>query len=88
MTNAQLSETSGASLDALVTATRKTMPPGTPDHFNLVSRVDVRDDLPQVSVPTLVVELPGAGHILSEPDRATWLRHVRKFLTTVEPHPA
>ncbi|MFI2188720.1 alpha/beta fold hydrolase [Streptomyces sioyaensis] len=114
MTNEQLSKISGASLDALVTATRATMPPGTPDHFNLVSRVDVRDDLPQVSVPTLVVaatgdrlvlpdshrsladgipratlvELPGAAHILSEADRATWPRHVRKFFAVVEPRSA
>ncbi|MFJ2557062.1 MULTISPECIES: alpha/beta fold hydrolase [unclassified Streptomyces] len=114
MTDAQLSEIPDAELDALVTATRTTMPPGTPDHFHLVSRVDVRDDLPRISVPALVVtptgdrlvlpdshralatgipgatliELPGAAHILSQPDRATWLRHVREFLAGVESHSA
>ena len=84
------------------------------DHFDLVSRVDVRDDLARVTVPTLVVaptgdrlvmpesshllaagipgaklvELPGAAHVLDEPDRATWLRLVREFLATIAPLPA
>lgn len=70
MTNTQLSETSGAKLDALVTATRTTMPPGTPDHFDLASRVDVRDDLPQVSVPTLVVAATGDRLVLPDSHRS------------------
>ncbi|GAB3693813.1 hypothetical protein GCM10027597_51980 [Saccharopolyspora tripterygii] len=111
MTDAQLSEISAADLEAAVTRTLATMPPGTPDHFDLCSHVDVREDLARVNVPTLVfaatgdrlvlpdsqrrlaagisgsklVELPGAAHILNEPDRATWLGHVREFLDSVIP---
>ncbi|MEO3872232.1 alpha/beta fold hydrolase [Nonomuraea sp. B12E4] len=111
---ARLAEISPAELDALVAQTQEAMPPGTVDHFDLASRVDVRDDLARVAVPTLVfaptgdrlvlpdgshrlaagipgaklVELPGAAHILEEPDRATWLRIVREFLATVPAPPA
>ncbi|MFI7276303.1 alpha/beta fold hydrolase [Streptomyces sp. NPDC049879] len=31
-----------------------------------------------------LVELPGAAHVLGEADRATWLTHVRRFLTETE----
>ncbi|SEE17544.1 hypothetical protein SAMN05428945_6651 [Streptomyces sp. 2224.1] len=30
-----------------------------------------------------LIELPGAAHVLSTADRATWLRHVRKFLAAL-----
>ncbi|GAA2778534.1 alpha/beta fold hydrolase [Saccharopolyspora taberi] len=107
MTDEQLSRISAADLDELVEQTLATMPPGTPDHFDLCARVDVREDLARVAVPALVVvatgdrlvlpesqrrlaagipgarlvELPGAAHVLGESDRATWLRHVREFLS-------
>ncbi|GAA5035292.1 alpha/beta fold hydrolase [Actinopolymorpha pittospori] len=109
LTNARLSEIPPAKLDALVAQTQEGMPPGTRDHFDLAARVDVRDDLARVDVPTLVfaatgdrlvlpdshralaagiprarlVELPGAAHILEEPDRKTWLGQVRPFLHSV-----
>ncbi|QHC24206.1 alpha/beta fold hydrolase [Streptomyces sp. GS7] len=102
----QLATIPPAALDDAVARAAAGMPPGMLDHFDLVSRVDVRDDLARVAVPTLVVaplgdrlvlpessrrladgipgarlaELPGAGHLLSEPDRAVWLRLVREFL--------
>lgn len=98
----------------MVAQIQEVMPPGTVDHFDLVSRVDVREDLARVTVPTLVVvptgdrlvlpdssyrlaagipeaklvELPGAAHVLEEPDRATWLQLVREFLATIAPRPA
>ncbi|MCX5399250.1 alpha/beta fold hydrolase [Streptomyces sp. NBC_00102] len=111
MTAKDLAEIEPAALDTLVSQTLAAMPAGTVDHFDLVSRVDVRADLAGLSVPVLVVvptgdrlvlpdgsrrlaagiagaelvELPGAAHVLSGPDRATWLRHVRAFLGTVGP---
>ncbi|MFI1252276.1 alpha/beta fold hydrolase [Streptomyces netropsis] len=104
---------SAPELDAVIQRFQEQIPPGTLDHFDLVARVDVRDDLARVSAPTLVViptgdrlilpdtsrrladgipgaeavELPGAGHILGESDRATWLRLVREFLAGVGPRP-
>ncbi|MEU4765255.1 alpha/beta hydrolase [Actinosynnema sp. NPDC023794] len=36
-----------------------TVPPGTPDHVDLVQRIDLRDELPTLTVPTLVI---GAKH--------------------------
>ncbi|MER7398089.1 alpha/beta hydrolase [Streptomyces sp. NPDC000151] len=106
LSRADLADLAPSDLDALVDRTLDGMPPGMVDHFDLVSRVDVRADLGKVSAPALVVapmgdrlvlpdssyrlaagiagaeliELPGAAHILNEADRATWLRHVRKFL--------
>lgn len=114
MSPARLAEISPADLDTMVAQIQEVMPPGTVDHFDLVSRVDVREDLARVTVPTLVVvptgdrlvlpdssyrlaagipeaklvELPGAAHVLEEPDRATWLRLVREFLATIAPRPA
>lgn len=114
MSARDLADIAPAGLDALVAGTAAAMPPGMLDHFDLVSRVDVRADLAHVSVPALVVaptgdrlvlpdssyrlaagitgaelvELPGAAHVLSEADRATWLGHVRAFLRTVPPRVA
>ncbi|WP_344118672.1 alpha/beta fold hydrolase [Streptomyces blastmyceticus] len=42
-------------LDALVQATARTLPPGSAEHTDLVTRVDVREDLSRITVPTLVV---------------------------------
>ncbi|MGA5129994.1 alpha/beta fold hydrolase [Streptomyces olivoreticuli] len=42
-------------LDALVQATARTLPPGSAEHTDLVTRVDVREDLSRIIVPTLVV---------------------------------
>ncbi|MGY0489413.1 alpha/beta fold hydrolase [Streptomyces sp. WG-D5] len=109
MSPADLTDLEPADLDEPVAQTLAGMPPGMLDHFDLVSRVDVRADLAKVSAPTLVVvptgdrlvlpasshrlaagipgaqlvELPGAAHILSPSDRATWLGHVRDFLATL-----
>ncbi|MEU3370363.1 alpha/beta fold hydrolase [Streptomyces sp. NPDC006711] len=35
------------------------IPPGTPDHTDLVRRIDVRDDLARITVPTLVISTTG-----------------------------
>ncbi|WP_307122879.1 alpha/beta fold hydrolase [Streptomyces sp. B1I3] len=109
MSPVDLADLEPAALDDPVAHTLTAMPPGMLDHFDLVSRVDVRADLAKVSAPTLVVaptgdrlvlpessyrlaagipgaqliELPGAAHILSPADRATWLRHVREFLAAL-----
>ncbi|MEV0280536.1 alpha/beta fold hydrolase [Streptomyces sp. NPDC050610] len=106
MSATELAAIAPADLDAKAAQTLAGLPPGTVDHFDLVSRVDVRPDLGTLSAPTLVVaptgdrlvlpessyrlaagipdarlvELPGAAHMLSEPDRMAWLRHVRAFL--------
>ncbi|MEU7039552.1 alpha/beta fold hydrolase [Streptomyces varsoviensis] len=114
MSAAELAEIAPADLDARAARTLAGLPPGMRDHFDLVSRVDVRPDLGSIAVPTLVVaptgdrlvlpessyrlaagipnaellELPGAAHILGEPDRMTWLRHVRAFLATATGRPA
>lgn len=45
----------GADLDALVQATAQTLPPGSAEHTDLVTRVDVREDLSRIDVPTLVI---------------------------------
>ncbi|MEV3924503.1 alpha/beta fold hydrolase [Actinomadura coerulea] len=42
-------------LDAAVKAGAATVPPGTPEHVDLIERVDVRADLPGLAVPTLVI---------------------------------
>ena len=36
-----------------------TVPPGTPEHVDLVQRIDLREELPSLTVPTLVI---GAKH--------------------------
>jgi len=42
-------------LDAALKATAATLPPGTPEHLDLVDQIDVQADLPQIRVPTLVI---------------------------------
>ncbi|POX55864.1 alpha/beta hydrolase [Streptomyces sp. Ru71] len=43
-------------LDAVLKTTAATVPPGTPDHLDLlIDHVDVRADLPALAVPTLVI---------------------------------
>lgn len=66
MSPAQLAEISPTDLDALVAQTETTMPPGTVDHFDLVSRVDVREDLGQLTVPTLVMAPTGDRLVLPD----------------------
>lgn len=46
-----LADLEPADLDAPVAQTLAAMPPGTLDHFDLVSRVDVRTDLAKVHRP-------------------------------------
>ncbi|BAU83473.1 3-oxoadipate enol-lactone hydrolase/4-carboxymuconolactone decarboxylase [Streptomyces laurentii] len=55
-----------AGLEAAVAQTGDAMPPGTLDHFDLVSRVDVRADLEGISAPTLVVAPTGDRLVLPE----------------------
>ncbi|MDT0347570.1 alpha/beta fold hydrolase [Streptomyces litchfieldiae] len=46
----------GDELDAAIKASAATMPPGTPEHLDLLTdEADVRDDLAAVAVPTLVI---------------------------------
>lgn len=66
---AQLAEISATDLDARVAQTQAGMPPGMVDHFDLVSRVDVRDDLARVSAPTLVVVPTGDRLVLPDNSR-------------------
>ncbi|GAA5703254.1 putative aminoacrylate hydrolase RutD [Streptomyces avermitilis] len=61
-----LADIAPADLDALVTQTLAGMPPGTVDHFDLVSRVDVRADLGHLSAPTLVVAPTGDRLVLPQ----------------------
>lgn len=66
MSPAHLAEISPADLDALVAQTEAGIPPGMVDHFDLVSRVDVREDLGQLTVPTLVVAPTGDRLVLPD----------------------
>ncbi|MFD7506723.1 alpha/beta fold hydrolase [Streptomyces sp. NPDC059850] len=66
MSPADLADLEPADLDAPVAQTLSTMPQGMLDHFDLVSRVDVRADLGKVSVPTLVVVPTGDRLVLPE----------------------
>ncbi|MFJ5222551.1 alpha/beta fold hydrolase [Streptomyces sp. NPDC088400] len=63
---ADLADLEPADLDAPVAQTLAAMPPGTLDHFDLVSRVDIRTDLAKVSAPTLVVVPTGDRLVLPE----------------------
>ncbi|MFG3044830.1 alpha/beta fold hydrolase [Streptomyces sp. NPDC048241] len=63
---ADLADASPADLDAAVARTRAGMPPGMLDHFDLVSRVDVRADLGDLSAPALVVAPTGDRLVLPE----------------------
>ncbi|MER6997048.1 alpha/beta hydrolase [Streptomyces sp. NPDC000410] len=56
----------GDDLDALVQATAQTLPSGSAEHADLVARVEVREDLPLVTVPTLVIST--AEDLLVTPD--------------------
>ncbi|WP_051871719.1 alpha/beta fold hydrolase [Streptomyces sclerotialus] len=69
----QLQGLSPEDVDAAAAQVLAAMPPGMRDHFDLVSRVDVRADLPQVQAPTLVVAplgdrlvLPGSSRRLAD----------------------
>lgn len=66
MSGADLADLEPADLDGPVAQTLAAMPPGMVDHFDLVSRVDVRPDLSKVSAPTLVVAPTGDRLVLPE----------------------
>jgi pimeloyl-ACP methyl ester carboxylesterase len=61
-----LADIEPADLDAAVAQTLAGMPPGMLDHFDLVSRVDVRADLGNLSAPTQVVVPTGDRLVLPE----------------------
>lgn len=63
---ADLADITPEDLDAMTAATRAGIVPGMLDHFDLVSRIDVRADLEKVSVPTLVVVPTGDRLVLPE----------------------
>ncbi|WP_327360391.1 alpha/beta fold hydrolase [Streptomyces sp. NBC_01296] len=69
MSPTDLATIAPSELEALVAGTRAGMPPGTVDHFDLVSRVDVRADLENLSVPTLVVAPTGDRLVHPESSR-------------------
>ncbi|ASO23151.1 pimeloyl-ACP methyl ester carboxylesterase [Actinoalloteichus hoggarensis] len=50
---------SGEQVDGIAAHSASTVPPGTPEHVDLAGRMDVRDDLAHVAVPTLVVVTTG-----------------------------
>ncbi|MEU5285600.1 alpha/beta hydrolase [Streptomyces sp. CA-278952] len=64
MSPAELAELEPADLDAPAAQTLTAMPPGMLDHFDLISRVDVRADLAKVAAPTLVVAPTGDRLVL------------------------
>jgi pimeloyl-ACP methyl ester carboxylesterase len=66
---ADLARIAPGDLDAAVSATRAGMPPGMVDHFDLVSRVDVRPDLARIGVPTLVFAPTGDRLVLPDSSR-------------------
>ncbi|MGQ4510743.1 alpha/beta fold hydrolase [Streptomyces sp. DW26H14] len=63
---ADLADLEPTDLDGPVAQTLTAIPPGILDHFDLVSRVDVRAELAQVSAPTLVVAPTGDRLVLPE----------------------
>ncbi|MET9951443.1 alpha/beta fold hydrolase [Streptomyces sp. NPDC006339] len=46
-------------VEAAVRFTAASVPPGTPEHADLVTRADVRADLPRLTVPALVISTTG-----------------------------
>ncbi|MFF8828480.1 alpha/beta fold hydrolase [Streptomyces sp. NPDC015131] len=64
MSPADLADLAPAALDAATAGTLASMPPGLVDHFDLVSRVDVRADLARVAAPTLVAVPTGDRLVL------------------------
>ncbi|WP_344605937.1 alpha/beta hydrolase [Streptomyces glaucus] len=72
LSESQLNELSPNEVEDGVARVRASMPPGMLDHFDLVSRVDVRGDLPGVTAPALVfaptgdrLVLPRSSHRLA-----------------------
>ncbi|MEV0261260.1 alpha/beta fold hydrolase [Streptomyces sp. NPDC050617] len=66
MSPTDLANTAPSDLDAQVARTLADMPPGTVDHFDLVSRVDVRADLATLTAPTLVAAPTGDRLVLPQ----------------------
>lgn len=56
-----LDQITGTDLAAGLQTAVATIPPGTPDHLDLLDRVDVREDLPKITVPTLVISTTQDG---------------------------
>ncbi|MCX5206353.1 alpha/beta hydrolase [Streptomyces sp. NBC_00237] len=56
----------GGELDALVRGAASTLPSGSAEHAELVTRVDVREDLARITAPTLVIST--TGDLLVTPD--------------------
>lgn len=79
LSESRLNVLSPAEVEKGVEQVEASMPPGTLDHFDLVSRVDVRADLPGLEVPALVfvptgdrLVLPGSSrHLAAGIKRAT-----------------
>lgn len=63
---ADLANSTPADFDILTAQTRTGIPPGMADHFDLVSRVDVRADLANLSAPALVFAPTGDRLVLPE----------------------
>ncbi|MEV4007399.1 alpha/beta hydrolase [Actinomadura sp. NPDC049753] len=53
-------------LNAAVRAAAATVPPGTPEHVDLIEAVDVRADLPELAVPALVIS-PTLDQLVTPP---------------------
>jgi pimeloyl-ACP methyl ester carboxylesterase len=50
-----LDRLSAKELETMLAEAAATVPPGTPEHVDLVDRMDVREDLSRLDVPTLVI---------------------------------
>ncbi|MCB5906549.1 alpha/beta fold hydrolase [Streptomyces pinistramenti] len=65
----RLTAMSPEEVEATVEGVLTGMPSGTPAHFELITRLDVRDELDQVRVPTLVAVPTGARLVLPDSSR-------------------
>ncbi|MCB5912200.1 alpha/beta fold hydrolase [Streptomyces pinistramenti] len=55
LSSSTLEAVPGDDLGAVLQAAAQTLPPGTAEHAELAARVDVREDLTRIAVPTLVI---------------------------------
>ncbi len=69
LSESQLNGLSPTEMEEAVAQVKASMPPGMLDHFDLVSRVDVRGDLTGVTAPTLVFAPTGDRLVLPESSR-------------------
>ncbi|MFG3260451.1 alpha/beta fold hydrolase [Streptomyces sp. NPDC048172] len=70
LSDSQLAAMSPEDVEEAVTGVLEGMPEGMPAHFELITRVDVRDDLAHVRVPTLVAVPTGDRLVLPESTRS------------------